>query len=61
MKLVRKYNRNKEEVDVTYIGIGGSGNDSRSAAQIIDHSLEIFDTISNRNKFDSQRTYSSEG
>ena len=46
---------------MTYIGIGGSGNDSRSAAQIIDHSLEIFDTISNRNKFDSQRTYSSEG
>ena len=56
MKLVGKFTHDKEEVDVTCIGIGGSGNDSRSAAESIDHSLEIFDTISHRNKFDSQGT-----
>ena len=56
MKVVGKYNHDKEEVNVTCIGIGGSGNDSRSAAESIGHSLEIFHTISHRNKFDSQGT-----
>ena len=56
VKLVVKYNHDKEEVDVTCIGIGGSGNDSRSATESIDHSLANFDTISYRNKFDSQGT-----
>ena len=44
VKLIGKYNHEREDVDVTCIGIDSTGNDSKSAAENISHSLTKYDT-----------------
>ena len=42
VKLVAKYNHDTEEVELTCIGISSTGNDSRSAAENINHCLLMY-------------------
>ena len=56
VKLIGDYNREEKQVDITCIGISSTGNDSISAAQNIDYSLELYDTPSNRVTLDNQGT-----
>ena len=56
VKLIRNFNREEKQVDITCIGISSTGNDSVSAAQNIDHSLQLYDTPTNRVTLDNQCT-----
>ena len=56
VKLVAKYCHETNEVDVTCIRISSTGNNSRSAAENIHHSLQLYDTEDNHCALDSQGT-----
>ena len=56
VKLIGNFNREEKQVDITCIGISSTGNDSVSAAQNIDHSLQLYDTPTNRVTLDNQCT-----
>ena len=56
VKLVAKYNHDTEEVELTCIGISSTGNDSRSAAENINHCLLMYDTENDKIFLVSQGT-----
>ena len=55
VKLIVKYNH-EEEVDVTCIGISSTGNDSKSAAENIHHTLQLYDSKDQICLLDNQGT-----
>ena len=44
VKLIGKYNHDRDEVDMTCIGIDSAGNDSKSAAENISYTLQKYDS-----------------
>ena len=60
-KLIAKWSHSMEGVDVTCAGISSAGGYSKSAAENIDYSLEVYDMEDEKVTLSNQGTYSGGG